>query len=196
MQAKKSHLIFMLKVLILSIIPTVCLHTSYAQNPTQMSLPEGAIARLGKGEIQDLSYSPDGKVFALASTNGIWLYDTATYHEFKLLPIPLSRTIVFWDITTGLHKQTLKDRQTLKSQLIFLCCAFSPDGKYLVVGSYESSLRVWNTGTGKLEKTLNGLSHIVSDLIFTQDGTTLITSGDGAILVWDFASLINGSAIN
>ncbi len=71
MQAKNSQRIFLLSVLILSSITTVSLHNSFAQNYTQMSLPEGAIARLGKGELRDFLYSPDGKVLAVAYTNGI-----------------------------------------------------------------------------------------------------------------------------
>ena len=50
-----------------------------AEAYTQLSLPEGARARLGKGEINELAYSPDGKYLAVASSIGIWLYDADTY---------------------------------------------------------------------------------------------------------------------
>ena len=51
------------------------LNTS-AQDYTQLSLPEGAKARLGKGRIGEIQYSPDGTQLAVASSVGIWLYDT------------------------------------------------------------------------------------------------------------------------
>ena len=58
---------------------------SFAQDYTQWELPEGAIARLGKGRINAMKYSPDGTVFAVATSVGIWLYDTETYQETALL---------------------------------------------------------------------------------------------------------------
>ena len=49
------------------------------------SLPEGVKARLGKGEVEDVAYSPDGKYLAVASSIGIWLYDAETYQALSLL---------------------------------------------------------------------------------------------------------------
>ena len=52
-------------------------------------LPEGAIARLGKGRISNrdgaIAFSPDGQRFAVASGIGIWIYDVATSRELALL---------------------------------------------------------------------------------------------------------------
>ena len=56
-----------------------------AQDYTQWHLPEGAKARLGKGAIHEIQYSPDGTRLAVASSIGIWLYDTTTYQEVALL---------------------------------------------------------------------------------------------------------------
>ena len=41
--------------------------------------------RLGKGEIHEIQYSPDGTRLAVASRIGIWLYDTTTYQAVALL---------------------------------------------------------------------------------------------------------------
>ena len=41
-------------------------------------LPEGAIARLGRGLLLDISFSPDGKYLAVATMIGCWLYDLPT----------------------------------------------------------------------------------------------------------------------
>ena len=49
------------------------------------NLPDGAIARFGKGKINEIQYSPDGKILAVATRIGIWLYDTSTYQEISLL---------------------------------------------------------------------------------------------------------------
>ena len=45
---------------------------TFAQDYTQWSLPEGATARLGKGSINEIQYSPDGTRLAIASSIGIW----------------------------------------------------------------------------------------------------------------------------
>ena len=50
----------------------------------QLSLPENAKARLGKGRLSELTYSPDGTRLAVVSSIGIWLYNAQTYDEMAL----------------------------------------------------------------------------------------------------------------
>ena len=78
----KKALFFKLSLLFVS---ALCLPHSFAQDSPQWSLPEGAKARLGKGRISEIQYSPDGTRVAVASSIGIWLYDTATHQEVALL---------------------------------------------------------------------------------------------------------------
>ena len=56
-----------------------------AQDYTQLNLPEGAIARLGKGRLAKVLYSPDGTRLVVRSSIGIWLYDTTTYRTVAML---------------------------------------------------------------------------------------------------------------
>ncbi len=49
--------VFLIRMLL--IIPICCLPT-LAQDYTQFGLPEGAKARLGKGAIGEVQFSPDG----------------------------------------------------------------------------------------------------------------------------------------
>ena len=65
------HHIFRLLVLL-----TLVLHVSgYAENSGQTHVPEGAIARLGKGGINLIRFSPDGSKLAVGTDIGLWLYD-------------------------------------------------------------------------------------------------------------------------
>lgn len=127
----------------------------------------------GNSPLANTIFSPDGKILA----------------SF----VPIERKIDLWYVETGVHKHTLTDIQLLNIYGSFLSCAFSPDGKYLFAGSVDSTLSLWEVNTGKLVKSLKGLSHEIRDIVFSQDGTTLITRGDGAVFVWDSATLINGS---
>jgi WD40 repeat protein len=54
------------------------------------ALPEGAIARLGRGSVGNMAFSPDGQYFAVGSWIGLWLYELPT-----LSPIAL------WDTVCG-----------------------------------------------------------------------------------------------
>ena len=123
---KKKHI---LATLILLSIHTVFLGSGIAQNYTQWKLPEGAKARLSKGEISGISFSPDGSQIAVGSATGIWLYDARTGAELALFTNYMSETghMAFdYMSETGLM-------------------AFSPDGKTLVNGMYDTIL-IWDVG--------------------------------------------------
>ncbi|MYB95001.1 hypothetical protein F4054_04285 [Candidatus Poribacteria bacterium] len=62
-----------------ALILTVC-----AQDNTKVGLPEGAIARLGKGGINIMRFSPDGTRLAVGTDIGVWLYDVPDGKETAL----------------------------------------------------------------------------------------------------------------
>ena len=42
------------------------------------ALPEGAVARLGRGSVLDMAFSPDEQYFAVGTKIGLWLYELRT----------------------------------------------------------------------------------------------------------------------
>ena len=88
-----------------------------SEDYTKMGLPDGAKARLGKGPISDIAYSPDGTRLAVAGSVGIWIYDTATLEEVDLL---ISHT------------------GPVES------AAFSPDGQLFASGSHDGTVLLWD----------------------------------------------------
>jgi WD40 repeat protein len=62
--------------------------------------------------------------------------------------------------------------------------AFSPDGR-IVASASETSIRLWETATGKNLFTLNGHTGTVQHVRFSPDGTRLISAGDFAARLWD-----------
>jgi serine/threonine protein kinase/WD40 repeat protein len=68
---------------------------------------------------------------------------------------------------------------------------FSPDSSTLLTGAGYSdpAIRLWDAHTGKASGTLEGHRAYVSDLLFTSDGTRLISSsGDQTIRLWDWST--------
>ena len=53
---------------------------------TKWKLPKAAKARLGKGGINVMQFSPDGTQIAVGSNIGIWLYDVKTGREISMFP--------------------------------------------------------------------------------------------------------------
>ncbi len=154
----KKAMFFRLSLFLAS---ALCLPHSFAQESPQWGLLERAKARLGKGRISELQYSPDGTRLAVAGSIGIWLYDTVSYQEASLFAGHTSVVSV----------------------------AFSPDGGNLAGGYEDASVRLWDADTGKHQETLMGHNGGVSSVVFSPDGRTLASgSGDGTVLLWEFAS--------
>jgi RNA polymerase sigma factor (sigma-70 family) len=66
--------------------------------------------------------------------------------------------------------------------------AFSPDGKTLASGSYQT-IKLWDVTTGKEKATLKGHTHNVFSVAYSPDGKTLASaSEDQTIKLWDMAT--------
>ncbi len=85
---------------------------TFAQDSPQWHLPEGVTVRLGKGGIREIAYSPDGTRLAVASSIGIWLYDTATHQAVGLL--------------TGHSSAVLYQINVIVLELFFTICYHAP----------------------------------------------------------------------
>ena len=65
-----------------------------------------------------------------------------------------------------------------------LTVAYSPDGTRLVSGSWDNTVRIWNSRTGDLLSILNVHSHSVDSVAYSFDGARIVSgSDDSTILV-------------
>lgn len=92
--------------------------------PSLLSIsPENAsrvtqLARWGKGTVTQVAYSPDGRLLAVASSLGVYLYDAETLEEVRFIECDA------WVYSV----------------------AFSPDGATLASGSGDGTVRLWGVG--------------------------------------------------
>lgn len=146
----------------LFIFTVMCLSPTFAQYEpyTQMGLPKGAIARIGRGDIHEIMYSPDGTRLAVTTTIGVWIYDSRTGEEL--------------DLITGEHTDRVYS------------AAYSPNGKTIATGSWDRTVQLWDTRTGKNIKTFKGYTYGIVSVAYSPDGKTIATRGnDNTIELWN-----------
>ncbi len=139
-------------------------------NTPQWHLPKGVKARIGKGKVNNLAYSPDSTILAVASSIGTWLYDSKSGNELALLT---------------------KDGEGVNS------IGFSPDGKTLAAACGNKLVRLWNVETHKLMHTFMGHRYDIIGVNFSPDGTTLTCWSDGYDLhIWDVEKRVHKRDFN
>jgi WD40 repeat protein/tRNA A-37 threonylcarbamoyl transferase component Bud32 len=85
-----------------------------------------------------------------------------------------------------------RERFTIKAtKESSIAAMFSPDSAILLTGAgyTDSAIRLWDAHSGKTLGSLEGHRSWVSDLLFTADGKSLISSsGDQTIRLWDWST--------
>ena len=158
----------------------ICCFSTASQDYTQFRLPEGAKARLGKGTLGEVHFSPDGSRLAVSSSIGIWFYDPQTGKELDLLVCPDSVNPYAF--------------------------AYAPDGKMIATGSRDKTwsttgpwgsrisptrdftVQLWNVTTGEEKAALRGHTRRIQSIAYSPDGTTIATAGghnDNTVYLWD-----------
>ena len=159
------------------------------------ALPKDAIVRFGKGKIHEIEYSPDGKLLAVASGIGIWLYDVTTQQEIALLTEHTSvvdclafspdgrtfasgskdGTILLWGYKSADGSTSVQTKLTVdRIEHSALNLAFSPDGKTLASGT-DDPIQFWDTITGEQKQAFTGLPENINNLSFSPDGKTIVS---------------------
>jgi len=111
--------------------------------------------------INSLAFSPDGLTLAAALDSG-W--------------------IELYDIMSGKNVGSLEGQSTSEVWTI----AFSPDGKNLISGSLDRSVRIWNVKQRDCNWALRGHDEWVNGVAVAPNGTSIIScSGDKTVKVWD-----------
>lgn len=128
---------------------------------TTWALPQGAIARFGKGDVSDVKLAPDGTYFAVGTGVGLWWYDVSS-----MSPISL------WETERGLISSV----------------DFSHDGKWIVISSWDQVIKVLDVQTGEYIYRMEGQSAF-AHIAFSSNGKWIATADmNGIVRVLDIQS--------
>jgi RNA polymerase sigma factor (sigma-70 family) len=121
----------------------------------------------------NLSFSPDGRTLATASSDG-------------MIPI--------WDLSTGEELRRLG--QPLKpgprSAYVLGALTFSPDGRVVAAGYSDQTVRLLEVASGKERARFQGHLSGLSTLAFSPDSRLLATGAwDRTIVIWDVTGRIS-----
>ena len=175
---------------------------------------ENLIASLSghDGGIFALTFIPDGKILASASTDHtikLWNTDnhqliaTLTEHTNEVHALAFSRdsqllascsqdmTIKIWQRIPQTTQYAI--RNTLLGHTSWVwSLAFTPDGRSLISGSADQSVKLWDVsvgGDGRCLATWQGRTDWIRSVAFNADGTRLVSgSADKVARVWDVAT--------
>jgi len=109
----------------------------------------------------------------------VCLFVTASL-SIHLVAQERARQVTQTDVKTY-QNVSLKVKATLDHKGQVFDVAFSPDGEFLATGSYgENGTRLWNTATGELIATLDGIAPA-----FSRDGHVLMTISNKTVKLWN-----------
>ncbi len=116
---------------------------------TMWVLPEGALARLGRGYSSDTALSPDGSLLAVVNQLGLWWYDVVAC-EF----------LTFWNSGTPLKS-----------------VAFSNCGEWIAASGIHS-IKVWEVTTGNFLMELDRFDGTdTTTIVFSPDRAYIAATG-------------------
>jgi len=168
------------------------------------------LAIWGKGRVEQLVYSPDGKYLAVGTTAGVWLYDAEALElerfiqtesevlEMAFVPDSTTltahlegdvkgrggKTIMRWSVNTGerVGQWEVGVRNLWR-------VVFAPDGKILASVLEDGQVGLWDIESGRLLAALGVDSDprkLIGAPAFSPDGKLLASEGPNlTIRLWD-----------
>lgn len=119
--------------------------------------------------VRAFAFRPDSKVLATGHIDGtVRLWDTGDINQ----GIGLRDRLGEAGILSG-HKEMVNS------------ISYSPDGKWMVSGSLDKTVRLWDANSGKHERTLSGHRRAVYSVAFSADSKIIAVACWGGVFLWD-----------
>ncbi|KAH9834918.1 uncharacterized protein C8Q71DRAFT_859264 [Rhodofomes roseus] len=160
-------------------------------------------------EFVSIVFAPNGKRIAAVSrtaeNTGLWDAETgakvaeSSYSRAGTFS-PDSAFVVGVDLGGAIHVRDAVTGDAIGQPLNrhtnhVYSLAFSPDGKFIASGSFDTTVRVWSFEHGRLagHRVLKGHAGSVESVVFSPDGRLLASASDnGEICIWDAAQTTTG----
>ena len=160
---------------------------------------EGDLIRdlgLGKGWVEHLKWSPDGRFLAVVFSRYVFLFDAEGKEQWRSDEHPSTVSAIAWAQTNELATacygrvtffDVVSDQvtQKLEWQGSLVSMVLSPDGDIVACGSQDNSVHFWRRSTAQ-DAEMTGYPAKPSQLAFDYTGTVLATGGSERVTVWSF----------
>jgi len=104
--------------------------------------------------------------------------------ESKVIASSWDATVRIYDLSTS----KMDSYHDLKNNSAY-CLRFLPGDLYYITGKLDNSIELWEIDTKTVVRTFTGHTGIISGLLTTADGKTLISaSWDGSVRVWNIGT--------
>jgi WD40 repeat protein len=180
-------------------IQAACTGCSAVPSAYTAPAPAGAYARIGKGIITSIALDSSGKLLAVGSYAGVFVYRTDTSAELwsaaaagivndlawsadrTVLAAGLQDgTIVQWDGKTGAELMRLSENAGSLNAV-----AWSPDGNRLAIGGSSGQVGIWDKQTGKNEQTAKFFEAVIDIAWSPTKDLLAVSTRDGGIEIMD-----------
>ncbi|MFN2297261.1 MAG: WD40 repeat domain-containing protein [Anaerolineales bacterium] len=155
-------------------------------------------ARLGRGKIADIDFSPDGGYLAVARSIGVEVYradsleavwSRATDAWSRTVAFsPDGATLILLDVNETVSRWDAKDGRLLSSipgdaERVFSGAFWG--GEWFAAGYGDGSVTLGDVDTGDPVRTLQGHPDWISSLAFSPDGKILAVGSGDVVALWD-----------